>query len=53
MSEKTEQYKQAWEKFQEKMIQLRKRKAEIFKNISQKIDQQKIEALMKKIKGDV
>jgi predicted ATP-binding protein involved in virulence len=53
MSEETEKYKQAWKKFQDKLLSLRKRKSEILENISNKSDQQKIESLRKKIKGDV
>lgn len=52
MSDQIEKYKQAWKKFQEKMASLRKRRTEILENISKKLDQQKIESLMKKIKGD-
>jgi hypothetical protein len=44
-----EKYKQAWEKFQAKMDSLRKRRSEILLSISTKLDQQKIEAIMKKL----
>ena len=49
MSEKTEKYKQAWKKFQDKMSSLKKRKFEILVNISKKFDQQKIEKIRKNI----
>ena len=47
--EKVEKYKKAWEKFKEKMLSLKKRRVEIFKRVSEKLDQQKIEAIMKKL----
>jgi len=42
-------YKQAWERFQDKMSSLKKRRSEILANISAKFDQQKIEKIMKKL----
>lgn len=45
----TEKYQKAWEKFQNKIFSLRKKRSEIFKRISEKSDQQKIEALRKKL----
>lgn len=51
MLKETEKYKQAWKKFQDKMQSLRKRKSEILSSISKKLDQQKIESLMREIKG--
>lgn len=44
-----EKYKQAWEKFQDKMNSLKKRRSEILVRISAKLDQQKIEKIMKKL----
>lgn len=46
-----EKYKQAWEKFQNKMKSLEKRKHEILKTISEKLDKQQIEAIRKKMKN--
>lgn len=46
-----EQYKQAWEEFQNKMASLRKRRHEIFVRISEKLDQQHMEKLRKKLKN--
>ena len=42
-----EKKKQAWEKFQNKMAELRKKKHEILVRISEKLDKQHIEALRK------
>jgi len=53
MSEETEKYKKALEKFHNKMASLRKRKSELLTNISKKFDQQQIESLRKKLKGHV
>lgn len=50
MPTETEKYKQAWKKFQDKMVFLKKRKLEILASISKKFDQQKIEAIRKKLK---
>ncbi len=47
-----EKYKQAWEKFQNKMAELRKRRHEILASISEKLDQQHMEKLRKKLNGD-
>jgi parvulin-like peptidyl-prolyl isomerase len=47
----TEKYKQAWKKFQDKMASLKKRRFEIFSNISKKLDEQKIESLRKKLEN--
>lgn len=52
MEDTKEKYKQAWKKFQEKMISLRKKRSEILANIFSKFDQQKLEALRKKLKGN-
>lgn len=46
-----EKYKQAWKKFQDTMLSLRKKRSEIFKRVSEKSDKQKIEALRKKLNG--
>jgi hypothetical protein len=44
-----EKYKRAWEKFQNKMADLRKRRSEILTRISEKLDKQHKEALRKKL----
>jgi len=49
MPEETEKYKQAWKKFQEKMVSLRKRRSEVLKNISKKFDQQQIDKIRKRL----
>lgn len=49
MSKKFEKYKQAWRKFQNKMIFLEKRRIMILENISKKLDQQQIDKIRKKI----
>lgn len=46
----TEKYKQAWKEFQNKMADLRKRQSEILSSITRKLDQQKIDIIMKKLK---
>ena len=46
-----EKYKQAWEKFQNKMNSLKKRRFEIITEIYRKIDQKKIDLLRNKIKN--
>jgi len=46
-----EKYKQAWKKFQDKMNLLKKRQAEILKNISKKFDEQRIEKIREKLKS--
>ena len=46
-----EKYKQAWEKFQNKMIDLKRRRHDNLKRISEKLDKQHIEALRKKIEN--
>ena len=46
-----EKYKQAWEKFQNKMASLKKRRHEILKIISEKLDKQHIEAIRKQMKN--
>lgn len=46
-----EKYKQAWEKFQNKMASLKKRRYEILKTISEKLDKQHIEAIRKKMEN--
>jgi hypothetical protein len=45
-----EKYKEAWKKFQDKMTFLKKRRSEILKRISEKLDKQHAEALRKKLK---
>lgn len=47
--EKIEKYESAWEKFQNKMAELRKRRHEILVRISEKFDRQKMEDLRRKI----
>ncbi|MFA6973389.1 MAG: hypothetical protein WC238_01440 [Parcubacteria group bacterium] len=49
MATETEKQKQAWKKFHEKMVSLRKRKSEILARISEKLDQQHMEKIRKKI----
>jgi hypothetical protein len=49
----TEKYKQAWEKFQNKMADLKRRRHDILKRISEKLDKQHIEALRKKMNDHV
>jgi hypothetical protein len=50
-SEKIEKYKKAWEKFQDKMASLRKRRHDFFVRISEKLDKQKIDKLRDKLKN--
>lgn len=50
--ERIEKYKSAWEKFQDKMTSLRKRRHEILMRISEKLDRQHMEKLRKKLNGD-
>jgi len=45
----TEKYKQAWEKFQDTMTSLKKRRHEILTRISEKLDKQRIDVLRKKL----
>ena len=45
----TEKYKEAWEKFQNKIGLLKKKRSDIFKRISEKSDQQKLESLREKL----
>jgi|GEM_PF-1514677 len=47
-----EKYKQAWGKFQNKMTDLKRRRHDILKRISEKLDKQHIEKLRKKLNGD-
>lgn len=49
MKKSIEKQKQARLAFKEKMILLRKRRMEIFENISKKIDTQQLESLKKKL----
>ena len=49
MPTEIEKYKEAWKKFQDKMVYLKRRKSEILANISNKFDQQKLEVLRKKL----
>jgi len=44
-----EKYKQAWKKFQNKMVFLKKRRYEILKTISEKLDKQHIDKLKKEL----
>lgn len=44
-----DKYQQAWEKFQNKMSDLRKRQKEIFSRIYDKLDKQRIENVRKKL----
>lgn len=46
-----EKYKKAWGKFQTKMSSLKKRRYEILKNISEKLDKQQLEAIRKQMKN--
>lgn len=46
-----EKYKEAWIRFQNKMVLLRKRQSEILENISKKLDQQQIEKVRNKLKN--
>lgn len=46
-----EKYKQAWKKFQNKISSLKKRKYEILKTISEKMDKQHIEAIKKQMEN--
>jgi len=50
MSVEIEKYKQAWEKFQNKIASLKKRRSEILENIYKKFDEQLLESVRKKIK---
>ena len=45
-----EKYRQAWEEFRGKMVVLKKRQLDVLTKIAQKLDQQKIDKIMKKIK---
>jgi len=49
--EKIEKYKTAWEKFQGKMTELRKRRHEILARISEKLDAQHMEKLRNKLQN--
>ena len=44
-----DKYQIAWEKFQNKMNDLRKKQKEVLARIFEKLDQQKIEAIRKKL----
>jgi hypothetical protein len=44
-----DKYQQAWEKFKNKMNDLRKRQKEIFLRIYDKLDKQRIENVRKKL----
>jgi len=48
---KEEKIKKAVEKYQNKMAELRKRRLDLFRHISEKSDQQKINIIMKKLKN--
>ena len=45
--QKIEKYKKAWEKFQSKMAELKKRQHEILTRISEDLDRQKMEKIKK------
>jgi len=49
--EKIEKYKRAWEKFQVKMAEIKKRRHEILTRISENLDRQRIDALRKKLEN--
>ena len=44
-----EKYKKAWQEFKIKMTSLRKRRSEIFLNISKKLDEQQLDSLKNKL----
>lgn len=50
-SDKIEKYKKAWEKFETKMVSLRKRQHEILVSIIDKLDKQRIDKLRDKLKN--
>ena len=45
-----EKYKKVWEEFQNKMAELKKKQREILASITEKLDRQKIDSIMKKLK---
>jgi hypothetical protein len=45
-----EKYKQAWREFQNKMVDLKRRQSKTLASITKKLDQQKIDIIMKKLK---
>lgn len=47
----SEKYKEAWEKFQDKMADLKKRRHEILSRISEKLDKQHMEKLREKLQN--
>lgn len=47
---KIDQYKQAWEEFKNKMAELRKRQTQILARISEKLDKQKTDQILNKLK---
>jgi GH15 family glucan-1,4-alpha-glucosidase len=49
---KIEKYKNAWEKFQNKMTELRMRRHEILMRVSEKLDNQHMEKLRKKLQDN-
>jgi predicted lactoylglutathione lyase len=49
-NEKNIKIQEAWQEFQNKMVELKKRQSEILASIAKKLDQQKIDKIMKKIK---
>lgn len=46
---KIEKYKQAWERFQNKMAELKKRQHDILTRISEDLDRQQMEKLKKQL----
>lgn len=49
--QKIEKYKAAWQKFQSKMAELKKRQHEVLTRISEDLDRQQMEKLKKKLKN--
>lgn len=49
--QKIEKYKLAWEKFQTKMAELKKRQHEILTHISEDLDRQRMEKLKKQLEN--
>lgn len=50
--EKIEKYKSAWDEFQGKMTELRMRRHEILMRVSEKLDNQHMEKLRKKLQDN-
>ena len=47
---KTEEYKKAWEKFQERMDALKRRQFEVLARIGEKLDRQKMDKIREELK---